>query len=374
MDKMFKRTLLGAAVAMAAVGVQAAQLTDNVQLYGQAAGNLYFESKGDSAKDDTVGVEIESRIGLRGTQSFNNFGPDFVWQIETSNAYNGDTGGQFGGRDTYLGLAFDGVGTVKVGRQLVSIYDYVDWPHSNPGLGNVFDWHNALSVNDKGEIVGYGYQDRADHVIRFDSADYSGFKYSLSASKMNESTDNAVVSFALAYNAERFGIHGGAYLGSKEETKTAAKAGYWELKIKNDGTYGSEWVEPTAASTSESQAAYYLVGGNFSITDKLSLTAAWKHMTNEVDNVERKQDAYSATLAYWATSEWLFKAGYAATTKVKFGDETKADTDSQAITARALYVLDPSAVMYFDIRNYDMMGSKETDDQTRFLLGMEYYF
>ncbi|GHX59162.1 porin, putative [Vibrio cholerae] len=36
MDKMFKRTLLGAAVAMAAVGVQAAQLTDNVQLYGQA--------------------------------------------------------------------------------------------------------------------------------------------------------------------------------------------------------------------------------------------------------------------------------------------------------------------------------------------------
>lgn len=74
MDKMFKRTLLGAAVAMAAVGVQAAQLTDNVQLYGQAAGNLYFESKGDSAKDDTVGVEIESRIGLRGTQSFNNFG------------------------------------------------------------------------------------------------------------------------------------------------------------------------------------------------------------------------------------------------------------------------------------------------------------
>ncbi|MBF4344117.1 porin, partial [Vibrio anguillarum] len=160
------------------------------------------------------------RVGLRGTQSFNNFGPDFVWQIETSNAFNGDTGGQFGGRDTYLGLAFDDVGTVKVGRQLVSIYDYVDWPHSNPGLGNVFDWHNA---------IGAGYQDRADHVIRFDSVDYSGFKYSLSASKMESSTDNAVVSFALAYNAERFGIHGGAYLGSKEKTVTAAKDGYYEF-------------------------------------------------------------------------------------------------------------------------------------------------
>ncbi|AEH33699.1 porin [Vibrio anguillarum] len=370
MDKMFKRTLLGAAVAMAAVGVQAAQLTDNVQLYGQAAGNLYFESKGDSAKDDTVGVEIESRVGLRGTQSFNNFGPDFVWQIETSNAFNGDTGGQFGGRDTYLGLAFDDVGTVKVGRQLVSIYDYVDWPHSNPGLGNVFDWHNA---------IGAGYQDRADHVIRFDSVDYSGFKYSLSASKMESSTDNAVVSFALAYNAERFGIHGGAYLGSKEKTVTAAKDGYYEFDSSNGE---KKWVDATAAKTDEAQAAYYLVGGNVSITDKLSLTAAWKHMTNEVNNVEKKQDAYSATLAYWATSEWLFKAGYSATTKAKFGGETQAESSSRAITARALYVLDPSAVLYFDVRNYDMMtpadgdgkGNADANDQTRFLMGVEYYF
>lgn len=72
----------------------------------------------------------------------------------------------------------------------------------------MFDWHNA---------IGAGYQDRADHVIRFDSSDYSGFKYSLSASKMNSSTDNAVVSFALAYNAERFGIHGGAYLRFKKK-------------------------------------------------------------------------------------------------------------------------------------------------------------
>lgn len=366
MDKMFKRTLLGAAVAMAAVGVQAAQLTDNVQLYGQAAGNLFFESKGDSKKDDTVAVELESRIGLRGTQSFNNFGPDFIWQIETSNAYNGDTGGQFGGRDTYLGLSFDGIGALKFGRQLVSIYDYVDWPHSNPGLGNVFDWHNA---------IGAGYQDRADNVIRFDSVDYSGFKYSLSASKMESSTDNAVVSFALAYNAERFGIHGGAYLGSKE--KTAAKGPSFEF----DTSTGTSKPVP-ATPASEAEAAYYLVGGNVAITDKLSLTAAWKHMTNEVDNVNRKQDAYSTTLAYWATSEWLFKAGYSATTKAKFGGETQAESSSQAITARALYVMNPSAVMYFDIRNYDMMtptdgddkGNADANDQTRFLWGMEYYF
>ncbi|EKO3558296.1 porin [Vibrio metschnikovii] len=340
MDKMFKRTLLGAAVALASIGaVHAAQLTDNVQIYGQAAGNLYYENKRDSAKDDTIGVEIESRIGLRGTQSFNNFSPDFVWQIETGNAGNGggnaDGEGSFGGRDTFLGFDFHGVGTIKVGRQLVSIYDYVDWPHSNPGLGNVFDWHNG---------IGASYQDRANHVVRFDSADLSGFKYSVSVSKMESSTDDAVVSFALAYNGDGFGLHGGAYLGS-EITKGATK----------------------------SQEAYYLIGGNYTFTDKLSLTAAWKHMTNEVNDVNRKQDAFSATLSYWATPEWLYKVGYAATTDAKWGSVKQAN-ESQAITARALYVLDPSAVLYFDVRNYDLLGSDKEHDQTRFLAGVEYYF
>ncbi|MBF4396048.1 porin, partial [Vibrio anguillarum] len=158
-----------------------------------------------------------------------------------------------------------------------------------------------------------------------------------------------------------------------------AKDGYYEFDSSNGE---KKWVDATAAKTDEAQAAYYLVGGNVSITDKLSLTAAWKHMTNEVNNVEKKQDAYSATLAYWATSEWLFKAGYSATTKAKFGGETQAESSSRAITARALYVLDPSAVLYFDVRNYDMMtpadgdgkGNADANDQTRFLMGVEYYF
>lgn len=263
--------------------------------------------------------------------------------------------GRFGGRDTFLGLDFHGVGTIKVGRQLVSIYDYVDWPHSNPGLGNVFDWHNAIDA---------GYQDRANHVVRFDSADLSGFKYSVSLSKMESSTDDAVLSFALAYNGDGFGIHGGAYLGSEITKVTDAKA-----TLEPDGN-----IKVTPASSTKSQESYYLIGGNYSLTDQISLTAAWKHMINDVNDVKRKQDAYSVTASYWANSEWLFKVGYAATTKAKFGGDTQANTDSQAITARALYVLDPSAVLYFDVRNYDMMGSAKGDDQTRFLAGIEYYF
>lgn len=349
MDKMFKRTLLGAAVALGAMGVaNAAQLTDNVQLYGQAAGNLVYESKKASSTDDTLWVDLESRIGLRGKQEFNNFGPNFVWQIESGNTNFRDVSwdskvGTLGGRDTYLGLEFEDVGTIKIGRQLVSTYDYVDWPHSNPGLGNVFDWNDGLGAGGKSS---WAFQDRADDVIRFDSANNGGFIYSLSASKMGSSTKERVISIAAAYNGDGFGVHGGVYLG-----------------------------EDDAAGANK--ASYYLLGGNYSFTDKVSMTAAWKHM--KLDNaqgsgLDKKQDAFSATLSYWASSEWLYKLGYAQLTKAKEDGSTIKDSDSKAITARALYVLDPSAVFYFDIRHYDMFGSTEADDQTRFLAGVEYYF
>ncbi|MBJ7019232.1 porin, partial [Vibrio cholerae] len=99
-------------------------------------------------------------------------------------------GGQFGGRDTYLGLGFDGIGSFKYGRQLVAAYNYVDWPHSNPGLGNVFDWNND---------IGAGYQDRADHVFRFDSETFGGFNYQITLSGMEATTDAVVASIGASY-------------------------------------------------------------------------------------------------------------------------------------------------------------------------------
>ncbi len=106
MDKMFKRTLLASTVAMvAAAGSANAAIDLNgnaVQLYGQAAGFMHYSSpdKGDSS----VSAVIESRVGFRGVVEFEDFGPNFLWQIEGGDANNGAKSGQLGARDTYLGL------------------------------------------------------------------------------------------------------------------------------------------------------------------------------------------------------------------------------------------------------------------------------
>lgn len=210
MDKMFKRSLLGAAVAMCAAAGNANAaielMGENVVLYGQAAGSLQYWAPEKNGKDDTVEVEIESRIGLRGKVSYDNFAPHFIWQIETGNAWNreGNANGQgaFGGRDTYLGLEFDNFGQIKIGRQLVAAYDYVDWPHSNPGLGNVFDWHQTIDAP---------FQDRANDVIRYDSANWGGFDFQATLSGMTENTEALVASIAGGYTTELFNIHAGYY-------------------------------------------------------------------------------------------------------------------------------------------------------------------
>ncbi|NCO46729.1 MAG: porin, partial [Vibrio sp.] len=90
MDKMFKRTLLGAAVAMAAVGSAQAAIPlagDAVQFYGQAAGFITIASP--DKGDESVTATIESRIGFRGVVEFEDFGPNLLWQIEGGNAGHG---------------------------------------------------------------------------------------------------------------------------------------------------------------------------------------------------------------------------------------------------------------------------------------------
>ena len=99
----------------------------------------------------------------------------------------------------------------------------------------------------------------------------------------------------------------------------------------------------------------------------VTLTAAYKMMENGVTGND--QDAYSATAQYIIDGTWVLKAGYAATSESKLGN----DDDSQAITGRLGYLL-PSTYLYMDVRSYDMNGSEEKNDGTNILIGAEYYF
>ncbi|WP_413110794.1 porin [Thaumasiovibrio sp. DFM-14] len=330
MEKMFKRTLVGAAIALAAGSANAAidLAGENVQFYGQAAGFIHLT--GPEVGDNAAQAVIESRVGFRGRHQYDDFGPDFIWQIEGGDANNGDKSGQLGARDTFLGFDFDGVGSFKYGRQLVAAYNYVDWPHSNPGLGNVFDWHNTIDAS---------YEDRADNVFRFDSANWGGFGVQATLSGMGSNTDAMIVSVAANYNHEKFSIHGGFY---------------------NQSDYTN------ADGIKDGDISYAIIGGSVYLGD-LTLTAAYKPMKNDLTNND--QDAYSATAQYVIDGKYVLKAGYAATSDSKLG----SGDDSQALTARFGYLL-PSTYLFVDVRSYDMLGSDESDDGTNVLLGAEYYF
>ncbi|MGL5290508.1 MAG: porin, partial [Vibrionaceae bacterium] len=91
-----------------------------------------------------------------------------------------------------------------------------------------------------------------------------------------------------------------------------------------------------------------------------------------------EQDAYSIT-AEFTRNSWLYKLGYAATTDLETSKGKVADTADKAITGRVMYFLDPSAVIYSDIRHYnfgkgDVGNEFDAKDQTRYGVGVEYYF
>ncbi|MEZ8027998.1 porin [Enterovibrio norvegicus] len=355
MDKTFKRSLLGMAVAVAAMSGSANAAIDlngeAVQMYGQAAGFMHITNP--EVGDGAAQAVIESRIGFKGRVAFDNFGPDFIWQIESGDANNTDYGA-FGMRDTYLGLDFEGVGSFKFGRQLVAAYNYVDWPHTNPGLGNVFDWHNAIDAS---------FEDRANNNFRFDSATWGGFNFQATLSGMGSTTDALVASIATSYTQDMFSVHAGYYNQGKYD---AAVAKTEDSVVIDDN--GNIVVKPgTAATTEEAgDVSYAIVGGSVFLGD-VTLTAAYKMMENGLTGDD--QDAYSATAQYVIDGTWVLKAGYAATSESKLGN----DDDSQAITGRLGYML-PSTYLYMDVRSYDMDGSTEKNDGTNILIGAEYYF
>ncbi|NVJ55040.1 MAG: porin [Vibrionaceae bacterium] len=356
MDKMFKRTLLGAAVSMAAISGSAnaaVQLAgDAVQFYGQAAGFMIW---GDDSDTQSTGAVMESRVGFRGVVEFEDFSPKFIWQIEGGNADNGSKSGQLGARDTYLGFDFDGVGQFKYGRQLVAAYNYVDWPHSNPGLGNVFDWNNDLGVS---------FQDRADNVFRYDSANWGGFGLQATLSGMEQDTERLVSSVAASFSKDLFSVHAGYYHRGEFNSKEDEKSKYI---IDDNGNVvaNPDFVEGGAEVKNYSHN-YAIVGGSLFLGD-LTLTAAYKAMETDSEDGTVDQNAYSATAQYIIDGKWVLKAGYAGTDDAK----GTSDTSDTAVTARLGYLL-PSAYMYVDSRNYKMNDASDWSNYV--LVGMEYYF
>ena len=287
----------------------------------------------------------ESRIGFRGSKDLAK-GPTFIWQIESgyvggSSAAPG-ADGKLGVRDTFVGFEGESWGKIRVGRVLTPIYEIIDWPGSNPGLGDVYDWGYG--------IAGAPYQDRQSDTVRWDSPSWGGFSVDLAFGRGDKVAD-ADSNWAGAAAHYTFG--GLTLQGAYEHNNS----GDW----KNDT---------------------YLVGAQGNFENGLGFFAQYKMMEAEAQVAgvdDQSQNSYTVGVMY-NVSDYQFKIGYAANDKLEDGGQKIAHTDDSVISGQVMYFIDPSAVVYTRVRHVERGegDTKRVDNENpefmEYSVGVEYYF
>lgn len=342
-----KKTSLLCTIAVITLATASAEAkTENVDVYGQLAVSAYSLSPEEG--DSTTGLDNESRVGFRGSKDLER-GPELFWQIEGGNVGSG-TGandGKLGLRDTFGGLR-GGFGAVRFGRMLTPFYEIVDWPYSNPGLGNVFDWGYGIS--------GGAYYDRQSDQIRWDSPNFSGLTTSASFGKGNVSDDDSIFFAGSAHYAKGLvTLHVGV-------EKDMARQ------------FASKDAEGNDLTTDLDTLA--MIGGVELSYKGFGLSGAYKTQKAEYDQEitsaggEQKVDSFSVIAQYNGVENFIFKTGYAANSKLEQDGKELAGTADHVISGQVLYFLDPSALTYLRVKKMEL---NETD-YTEVRLGVEYYF
>ncbi|MDE1232676.1 porin [Vibrio aestuarianus] len=381
MDKMFKRTLLGSAVAIASTGAFASEtgqvgvISDfNVDVYGVAAisvVNYNTTDNGDASSG--YAVENESRIGFRAHKDmFEDF--KITMQIEsgyvdsTDWGHGGVSGGVLGFRDTFVG-ASGSWGNVRVGRVLTPLYEIVDWPFSNPGLGSVFDWGG---IN--------GHYDRQSNQIRYDSPKFGGFSFAASVGRDdNDNGGGAATRDSNFFGASaKYSFEKITFMGAVEGgTRVVAESGgehviaQEDIKDENDVVTtpaGGVYLTDVTPGYKDDTFAY-IVGFEASLPAGFGFAAAYKG--EELDNGTRKvtQDSYSIIGQYW-NGPIGFKLGYAANLESETNNKKDKNSDSNTISGQLMAVHN-GFVPYLRVAGRTV-GDADTDIVTR--VGLEYGF
>ncbi|MGR6862177.1 porin [Aliivibrio salmonicida] len=382
-NKFFKTTLLGAAVALASSGVTAKEVginSDfNVEVYGVAAiSTVNYNTTDNNDKSSGYVVENESRIGFRAhKEMFENV--LITMQIEsgyvdsTDWPHGGVSGGVLGFRDTFVGASGDW-GNVRVGRILTPLYEIVDWPFSNPGLGSVFDWGG---IN--------GHYDRQSNQVRYDSPKFGGFSFAASVGRDDNDNgggaatrDANFVGANAKYSFEKITFMGGVESGTRVVAETGDE---WAIgtaadvtnKVKDADkvlvTEGDNYLKSKGAAGYDSDTFAYIVGFEASLPAGFGIAAAYKG--EEVDGGGEKvtQDSYSIIGQYW-NGPVGFKLGYAANLDSETNGKTDKDSDSNTISGQLMAVHN-GFVPYLRVAGRTV-GAADTDIVTR--VGLEYGF
>ena len=353
---MFKKTLVAAALATATMGASAYQIGHNndfnVEVYGVVATSaVNYNVTGNDTGDQTgTTVENETRIGFRaGKEMFDGF--TVFMQVESG--YVGNMGGPgasggLGVRDTFVGIKGESWGQLRLGRVLTPLYEIVDWPFSNPGLGNTFDW-GGINAN----------YDRQSDQLRYD-ATFGSLAVAASVGNGDRTRDGAFYGASLKYTiADMVTLIAAGEAG----TKSATSSWGWKDHDEKPST-PDEWKETT---TEETDQLSYALGFDAALPAGFGLAALYK-VDEKSNSKKQTQDSYSIVGSYW-NGPLGFRLGYAEVMKSEIDGAEQGD-DNSTISGQVMGNIN-GFVPYLRVAGRTK-GEKDTDIVTR--VGLEYGF
>ncbi|MFM0172450.1 porin [Paraburkholderia sediminicola] len=173
---MNKKVLTAATLAVFAT---AAHAQSSVTLYGLIdAGISYVNNSKTATGHDNLfkyddGVAQGSRWGLRGTEDLGG-GLKALFVLESGfNSGNGTLGqgGALFGRQAYVGLSKDGIGSLTFGRQYSFSTDYLGGNYSTGGQTVAGNY--AYHINDVDQLT----SSRINNAVKFSSANFAGLTF-----------------------------------------------------------------------------------------------------------------------------------------------------------------------------------------------------
>ncbi|OZS44838.1 porin [Photobacterium sanguinicancri] len=376
MENVFKRSVLGVAVAtaaMASMSVSAYEIGQNndfsVEVYGVAAISIVNYDITKNGEDTATGYdyENESRIGFRaGKEMFDNV--EVFMQVESGYVGEDGTGGTLGNRDTFLGLKGDW-GKVRFGRMLTPMYEVIDWPYANPGLGASWDWGGDVKYN----------RDRHGDMARYDSPSFGGFNFNIATGRGDKAVEgNNWFGGAAHYTfAEMITLHAAFETESDRELEEAKAAtdGSWSYKPNGDQ---DKWTAGTAAKDAVMADTFgYLVGFEASLPAGFGLSGAYKAGESKVQNGDKSEQASYAVIGQYWNGPWGFKLGYTANLESETAGVKQNDEDS-IISGQLMYVKN-GFVPYIRVAQRDLKAANDAgkiDETDIFVVrvGLEYGF
>lgn len=346
--------------------------TGNIEVYGVVAVSAYGHTgdkdNGESNITD-YNIENETRIGFRGSKQMTD-GINVLFQVESGYTDTDDwSGGGLGFRDTFVGIEGD-YGKLTVGRQLTPMYEVVDWPFTNPGLGRVFD---PAATGD----IAYMY-DRTES-IRYFAPAMGNLNINVATGRAGNGDNAHWFGGAAKYKAfDTVTFHATFEYGNNRQKSAAVAGGVYSIDNDvNSPTYGQN-VPSVAKAEVTADTFTYLVGFEAPIASTgISIAGAYKYGQSE-DNATKSTDSqgsYSLIAQYW-NGPLGIKLGYAATEDVD-SDDNSNNREGSSVTSLQVMGVVNGFVPYVRVGMTDKLGwgAVTSDSQETFArVGLEYGF